>query len=196
MSIVQLYLILSTFACVVLLLGMLFIFKQRKRTMHELEEAENQLHDKTEEAERVSCELTELRNEFNMNVLHDSLTGLPSRQLFEDRLAQTVQQSKRNRLLFGVLFLDIDGFKVINDALGYDVGDELLKQFSVRLMNSLRQVDTVCRFSGDEFVLLLPQITKSETCAYIAQRILDAVSQPFNAGGHDLFITACIGIAV
>lgn len=196
MSIIQICLILSVLVSIMLLFGLLFILQQRKRTRQELDLTVTQLHDKSEEAECFSSELKQLRNEFNLNVLHDSLTGLPSRQLLEDRLVQLVQQSKRNRLLFGVLFLDIDGFKVINDALGYDVGDELLRQFSARLMSSLRQVDTVCRFSGDEFLLLLPQITKSETCAYIAQRLLDSISQPFTVEGNDLFITACIGIAV
>jgi diguanylate cyclase (GGDEF)-like protein len=152
-------------------------------------------HETSKESELLS-ELSDLKNQINKSTLYDALTGLPSRQLFEDRLSQTTTQSKRYNLTFGVLFLDIDGFKVINNALGYSTGDELLKQIATRLSRSMRQVDTVCRFAGDQFVLLAPQITKAETCGYIAQRVLDAVSQPFRVNDQDLFITASVGIAV
>lgn len=171
-------------------------YKHSRRFHHEITILTIQFREATETVQRLTAELSETKSQFNHSILYDSLTGLPSRQLFEDRFLQTLNQSKRHRLAFGVLFLDIDGFNVINDALGYAAGDELLKQVSVRILSVLRQVDTVCRFSGDEFVLLLPQIVKAETCAYIVQRLLDALSQPFNVINNEVFITACVGISI
>ncbi len=141
-------------------------------------------------------ELEELKKQINETLMCDHLTGLPSRQVLQDRLIQLVNQSKRYQLTFGVLFLNLDDFKVINNALGYDIGDELLKQVAARLLQSMRQVDTVCRFAGDTFILLASQISRPETCGYIAQRVLDAVAQPFQVNNQDLFLTASIGISI
>lgn len=144
----------------------------------------------------LSLELQQLREQFYQQVLQDPVTGLPGQEVFDDRLATMFNQSKRYQLLFGVLFLDIDGFKMINDALGYEVGDALLKEVAKRLQITLRKVDTVTRFASDSFVVLLPQIAKAESCAYISQRILDEISQPIVINNQEkLFITATIGIA-
>lgn len=141
-------------------------------------------------------ELTAVKEKFNQSVLYDGLTGLPAKQIFEDRLRVTVNQSKRYQLIFAVMFLDLDGFKIINDALGHDVGDELLKIIATRLKDSIRQVDTVSRFGSDEFVLILPQLTKGETSAYIARRLLEAIAQPIQLDDQQIYITASIGIAL
>lgn len=141
-------------------------------------------------------ELTNLQEEFSNTLLTDLLTGLPSRKIFEDHLELTVSQSLRYQLTCSVMFLDLDGLRIVNDALGYEVGDTLLKEVGKRLRVCVRQVDTLSRFSGDEFVFIFSQIAKAETAAYIAQRLLDAVTQPFLIEGQELYLTASIGIAV
>ncbi|HSW69478.1 MAG TPA: EAL domain-containing protein [Gammaproteobacteria bacterium] len=145
---------------------------------------------------RIKKEFTALQKEFSHTVLNDPLTGLPGRKIFEDHLELTVNQSIRHQLTCSVMFLDLDGFKIINDALGYEAGDELLKEISDRLKTCVRQVDTLSRFMGDEFIFIFSQIAKAETAAYIAQRLLDAISEPFIVEGQELYLTASIGIAV
>lgn len=127
---------------------------------------------------------------------HDILTGLPNRALFNDRLAMALAQAYRNEEMVAVMFLDLDRFKNINDTLGHAEGDELLINVARRLKGLLRQVDTVGRMSGDEFTILLPDITHPEQAAMIAQRIIDAFRQPFVAKGQELYITTSIGISV
>jgi diguanylate cyclase (GGDEF)-like protein len=181
------------------LIFFIFLLRDSRRLYHlrsQVDSLNGQLQDEQVKEKEFSSEIHRIKAELDHSILYDSLTGLPSRQLLEDRLLQTVNQSQRYKLIFGVLFLDISRFKVVNSALGYDAGDELLKQIAVRLQSSLRQVDTVCRFAADEFVMILPQVGKAETCAYIAQRLLDAASQPFTVLEQELFVTACIGIAV
>ena len=192
----MLILLLSCLLSVFLFYGLLMVMHQLGRLKRQIKLLTSNLHEKVAEIEKFTSELSELKTQFYDNVSHDVLTGLPSRQVFEDRLIQTVNQSQRYQLLCGLVFLDIDGFKVINDALGYHVGDELLKEVATRLKSTLRQVDTACRFSGDEFVILFPQIAKVETCAYISQRLLDVISQPFIINQQELYITASIGIAI
>ena len=157
---------------------------------------ELKLADEIRQNSLLDSELKELQKNTQREEMQDALTQLPSRKVLEDRLVQTINQSQRYHLTFGVMFLDIDSFKVINDALGYEVGDELLKKVAERLQESIRQVDTVGRFAGDEFVLILPQLSKAETAAYVAQRILDVLAQPFEIREQELFITASIGIAI
>lgn len=144
----------------------------------------------------LQADIQDLKNKLINNVLHDELTGLPGRQIFEDRLKQILTQSKRFDLQFAILFLDIDGFKVINSALGLGIGDQLLKEAAKRLRTCIRQMDTVSRFSGDEFVFIVPQLSKAESAAYVAQRILNALAEPFYINGQELFITGSIGIAI
>jgi diguanylate cyclase (GGDEF)-like protein len=144
----------------------------------------------------LNVELTEMKHQIEKNITSDSLTGLPGWQIFEDRLKQILRQSKRHNLVFSILFLDLDDFKIINNVLGLEVGDELLKEVAERLQSSVRQMDTVSRFTGDEFVIILPQASKPETSAYVAQRLLNAIAQPFRIRDQELFITASAGIAI
>jgi len=144
----------------------------------------------------LNVELADMKHKIERNIVSDSLTGLPGWQIFEDRLKQVLNQSKRHNLTFAVLFLDLDDFKIINDVLGLEAGDELLKEVAGRLQGAVRQMDTVCRFTGDEFVFILPQVSKPETSAYVAQRLLNVVSQPFRIRDQELFITASVGIAI
>lgn len=126
---------------------------------------------------------------------HDSLTGLPNRMLFNDRLTLELAHAQRNRQKFGVMMLDLDYFKDINDTLGHGMGDQLLQAVGRRLTGLLRKNDTVARMGGDEFLLLLPEIAGVEAAVKIAQKILKAVRKPFVIDGHKLQITTSIGIA-
>jgi diguanylate cyclase (GGDEF)-like protein/PAS domain S-box-containing protein len=131
------------------------------------------------------------------NAFYDALTGLPNRILFMDRLQQTIERAKRHQdYLFAILFLDIDRFKVINDSLGHNIGDQLLIAFSRRLEACLRSVDTFVRLGGDEFVILLEDITSFSDATHIAERIRQELALPFNLGGHEVFTTTSIGIAL
>jgi diguanylate cyclase (GGDEF)-like protein/PAS domain S-box-containing protein len=127
---------------------------------------------------------------------HDSLTGLPNRTLLSDRLTMGLAFSRRSGNNLAVLMLDLDRFKVINDTLGHDVGDQLLKAVAERLQSVTRKSDTIARIGGDEFVLVLPQITSSGNAAMLAQRVLDVLREPFIFDGHRLTVTTSIGIAV
>ena len=131
------------------------------------------------------------------DALHDELTGLPNRALFMDRLWQAVERSRREPdRLIAVLFLDVDQFKIVNDSLGHLVGDELLKQIAKALSSALRPMDTIARIGGDEFAILLERGHEVEDAASVADRIHERLAAPINLGGHEVFITASIGIAI
>jgi diguanylate cyclase (GGDEF)-like protein/PAS domain S-box-containing protein len=127
---------------------------------------------------------------------HDSLTGLPNRLLFSDRLRVGMVHANRYREKLAVLFLDIDRFKVINDSLGHSIGDELLRRIAERVGGCIRQEDTIARLGGDEFTVLLPGIAKEEDAATIANKILEAVRLPFFIEHRELFITTSIGVTL
>jgi diguanylate cyclase (GGDEF)-like protein/PAS domain S-box-containing protein len=127
---------------------------------------------------------------------HDSLTGLPNRKLFSDRLGVALAQAQRNQKEVGIAILDLDNFKGVNDTLGHDVGDLLLKATAERLSAALRNGDTVARLGGDEFVLILPDSKVIEDMIHIAQRIVDSFRKPFLIGTHQVVVTTSIGIAV
>ncbi len=127
---------------------------------------------------------------------HDFLTGLPNRILLNDRVSQAIAASLRHHSGVAVLFLDLDGFKDVNDSLGHPIGDKLLQSISARLTDCLRSSDTVSRQGGDEFVMLLPEIQRAEEAAVTAQRIIQAIAAPHSIDDHDLHITASIGISV
>lgn len=127
---------------------------------------------------------------------HDFLTNLPNRMLLNNRLTQAIAAAPRRRKKVAVLFLDLDGFKHINDSLGHPIGDELLKSVAQRLVACVRAADTVSRQGGDEFVVLLSEIERAEDAAMLAARMLQAITAPHSIGGHDLHITASIGVSV
>ncbi len=126
---------------------------------------------------------------------HDSLTDLPNRTLFRDRLDQAIALAVRNNLKLGVLYLDMDHFKRVNDSLGHAIGDRLLQSIAQRLLECVRQSDTVSRQGGDEFVVLLPQLNNENDAAVIAEKILNALSRPHQIDAHQLHLTVSIGIA-
>ncbi|MFC1882541.1 diguanylate cyclase domain-containing protein [Thermodesulfobacteriota bacterium] len=127
---------------------------------------------------------------------HDSLTGLPNRKLFSDRLGIVLAQAKRNKKKVGIVMLDLDNFKDVNDTLGHDVGDTLLKEVAERLSVTLRKSDTVARFGGDEFVLIFPDMEVIEEAIQVVQKIIDRFNKPFLIDTHQLVVTTSIGIAV
>lgn len=127
---------------------------------------------------------------------HDSLTGLPNRKLFSDRVDIALAQTGGNQNNVAVIMLDLDNFKDINDTLGHDTGDLLLKAVTERLNAAMRKSDTVARFGGDEFVLLLPELKGIEDATPVAQRIVESFRDPFLINTHQLIVTASIGIAV
>lgn len=133
---------------------------------------------------------------FRHQALHDPLTGLPNRILFEERLTLALAKAHRQGEMLAVAFLDLDRFKNINDTLGHAVGDELLQSVAQRLKGCLREGDTIARWGGDEFTLLLPQITSAEDAAQIAERILSSFKTPFQLCDREMHVTTSIGIAL
>jgi diguanylate cyclase (GGDEF)-like protein/PAS domain S-box-containing protein len=127
---------------------------------------------------------------------HDYLTQLPNQRLFKDRLEMAIVHEKRHGGMVGVMFIDLDRFKVVNDTYGHSAGDELLKSVAHRLRLCMRAGDTLARKGGDEFTVLLPDMLKAEDVTVIAEKILNALNAPFVVNGQDVHITASIGIAV
>jgi diguanylate cyclase (GGDEF)-like protein/PAS domain S-box-containing protein len=127
---------------------------------------------------------------------HDTLTGLPNRVLFIDRMKIGRALAHRQKLNMGVLYLDLDRFKIINDSLGHNVGDGLLTAVADRLTACVREIDTVSRIGGDEFVIILVNVSDTEAVEKVARKILMAFAEPFQIDGHELFITTSIGISI
>ncbi|MBI2354521.1 MAG: EAL domain-containing protein [Deltaproteobacteria bacterium] len=132
----------------------------------------------------------------SFQALHDQLTDLPNRRLFKDRLEIAMKQSKRHGCVVGVMFIDLDRFKLVNDTHGHAEGDELLKNMAQRLRHCVRACDTVARQGGDEFTVLLPNLVHAEDATIIATKILDELKMPFQVAGQLFRATASIGIAV
>lgn len=127
---------------------------------------------------------------------HDELTSLPNRNLLNDRLQHAIAHAKRQKSQMAVLFIDIDHFKYINDSLGHQIGDELLKVLASRLKDVLRQEDTVARFGGDEFVVVLPEINALNSVKALADNLLEKIKKPFHIMEHELLITGSVGISI
>jgi diguanylate cyclase (GGDEF)-like protein len=127
---------------------------------------------------------------------HDGLTGLPNRSLFSNLLSQSLKLAQRHTRRLAVLFLDLDRFKHINDTLGHEAGDQLLKEVAVRLRASVRESDTIARLGGDEFVAMLPEIEDARVVPTIARRILAEIARPFLLRGQEFRVTASIGISI
>jgi len=129
-------------------------------------------------------------------VYHDALTGLPNRLLLIDRIEHAMARAERNHKMVCLLLLDIDNFKLINNTLGYEIGDDLLAEVAVQLVGQVSKLDTVARLGGDEFIILLESVDSPAVAAVTAQRINEALTVPFQIGKHELRISASIGIAL
>lgn len=127
---------------------------------------------------------------------HDALTGLPNRVLLLDRLRQALARSRRSGLRVCTLFLDLDRFKEVNDTLGHRIGDELLREMSVRLARVVRESDLLVRLSGDEFMVVLEQVTDLDAPRMVAQKLLDEIREPSHIEGHEIYISASIGLSL
>lgn len=127
---------------------------------------------------------------------HDSLTNLPNRRFFKEHFNHILKLAKRYKRKFALMYMDLDNFKQINDTLGHDVGDELLKQFSERILQNIRESDVLARLGGDEFIVLLSEINDEAEIAMIAERILTSVQEPWEIGQHTFNTTSSIGISL
>lgn len=145
---------------------------------------------------RLISDLLALKDELEVMATHDALTGLPNRPLFHDRFAVALAGARRSGAMLAVMSLDLDGFKHVNDTLGHPAGDKLLVEAARRLSATLRQVDTVARFGGDEFVLLLWELDSADDARDIAEKILAALRRPFLLDGQTASVSASIGIAL
>jgi diguanylate cyclase (GGDEF)-like protein len=164
--------------------------------------AKEDLLQKVEEISRSNEELVRLAHEartmtrqMTHSAEHDALTDLPNRLLLNDRIGQAVALAQRREKQVGVLYLDLDSFKHMNDSLGHPIGDKLLQSLARRLLGCVRTTDTVSRLGGDEFVILLSEIERPEDAAIISRKLLQAVSKAFPIDKHDLHITASIGVS-
>lgn len=160
------------------------IYDEKKQVTHYVAVFHDNTHMKQQEARIIH------------QAYHDALTGLPNRTLVNDRISVSIAHAKRSGNKLAILFLDLDNFKNVNDSLGHDLGDQLLLQVAGRLVGLMREEDTVGRFGGDEFMILVAAITSESMVSDLVQRLLQSFSAPFVVGGCDLFINASIGVAI
>lgn len=144
------------------------------------------------EYEQVKASEVAIRHQ----ALHDSLTGLPNRSLFIDRIENTIHISQRNNELFAVMFADLDGFKEINDHYGHEAGDVALQTMATRIARLLRKSDTLSRIGGDEFMMLLPRIKNKNDVMIVAEKIINDFHQPFSIQGNDIYLSVSLGISI
>lgn len=140
--------------------------------------------------------LKEQAKELSHQANHDTLTNLPNRMLFQDRLTQTINHSTRHKEQFAVLFLDLDQFKKINDSLGHHIGDNVLIEIASRLKTTLREEDTLARLGGDEFTIILRDVKSIQSASAVAQKIIHIMKEPISLNGHSLFVSSSIGISM
>ncbi len=166
------------------------------RDITEHKRAEEKLKQAAAELTRSNNELKLSQDRFRYLAYHDALTGLANRKQFHERLSQSLEWARNNNQLVALMFLDLDGFKQVNDTLGHDTGDQLLKLVAQRLTSSLRSCDIVSRLGGDEFTVILPEISQAEYAAKVADKILESLSQVFVLERQNVFVTASIGISI
>ena len=161
-----------------------------------LREANENLVITTIQTQTMADEVQKAKEQMGHMAHHDFLTGLPNRLLLQERLDQAISLAKRHDTKLAVLFMDLDRFKNINDSLGHAVGDKMLQSVSQRLRGAVRSTDTVSRQGGDEFVLLLSEVTGEKAVAVLAAKICRLVSAPYSIAGQDLHIGATLGISM
>ena len=147
------------------------------------------------DAQAQARKATEDLAKISRHAEHDALTGLPNRQMLMDRFAQSIARSRRRRARLALLFVDLNRFKQINDTLGHAVGDGALQLAAHRMSAAVRESDTVSRFGGDEFLILLDDVAHPREAQQIADKVLHTLRQPARLGDHDLALDACVGIS-
>jgi len=189
--------------CLVLLRQIITLFENNKlniRLRHTMDELQIQASELEKANRQLQNEIVERRTveqQLTYDSLHDAMTGLPNRVLFLDRLGQAIEYCKRRtEYTFAVLFVDIDQFKVINDSLGHLTGDRLLVSVGKRMRECLRSSDTIARLGGDEFAILLEITGDKDSASVVGGRLQEALKLPFKLNGHELYITASIGIVL
>jgi diguanylate cyclase len=148
------------------------------------------------ELERRDAAKRSAEAKLQFQAFNDALTGLPNRRLFSDRLSQVLATAQRESQVLALLYIDLDGFKLVNDSLGHSIGDALLVQVATRLQSRVRRSDTLARLGGDEFTVVLGNLHKKEEATVVAKDLLDALAAPFLIEGHQLTIGASIGISI
>jgi len=161
----------------------------------ELMEAKARIHNMLE-VRLLYKQLEEYSRALESLAMHDALTGLPNRRLLMDRLSSSIAHARRNKSTMAVMYLDLDGFKEINDTLGHDAGDMLLRMVADRLAAAVRQEDTVARMGGDEFVIGLWELNHAEGVAKLVTKVIQAVSQPYRIQDREVRITASVGVGI
>ncbi len=161
----------------------------------DLVEAKTRIHNMLE-VRLLYTQLEQHNRALESMALYDALTGLPNRRLLFDRLSLAIAHAHRNKSTMAVMYLDLDGFKQINDTLGHDAGDYLLSMVADRLVDAVRQEDTVARMGGDEFVIGLWESSHADSVARLVSKVILAVSQPYRIQGRSVSITASVGVAI
>ncbi len=161
----------------------------------DMREAKTRIHNLLE-VRLLYKQLENYSQEMESLALHDALTGLPNRRLLMDRLSLAIAHVRRNNFSMAVLYLDLDGFKEVNDTLGHDVGDKLLCMVAARLLEAVRQEDTVARLGGDEFVIVLWDLNVDNDVSSLVSKVIRSVSQPYRIQGRDVSITVSIGVSI
>ncbi len=172
---------------------------ENTRCIHIRMTPEHDIHGKVTHVLAIGRDITEIdlyRKKIHHQAFFDTLTDLPNRSMLADRVRQTIAQAADNSQQFGLMFLDLDHFKEINDTLGHDIGDQLLQKTAIRLQHCIRSYDTLARLGGDEFAILLPEVREEKDLATIANKMILALSEPFSIEGKELYISVSIGIAI
>ncbi|MBL4711248.1 MAG: EAL domain-containing protein [Gammaproteobacteria bacterium] len=174
-----------------------FQLENNKRKLEiKVEERTKDLIDINSNLEKVISKKEEAEESLQHLAYHDELTGLPNRNLLINRIDHSIEAAHRNKQQLGVLFLDLDRFKTINDSLGHIIGDKLIKQVSIRLLKTLRKEDTISRNGGDEFVVVIQRMINSDEAIGIAQKLIENLTSIFDIDSHKIHIGASVGISI
>ena len=188
-SFVETLLITIFLYIIFLIIIYLLLKKMRRKEEQYTKQLETDIATKTYEIEKQ-------KNTLYDQAHHDSLTGLPNRVLFNDRLEHGIEQAKRHKAQMALFFIDLDNFKQINDSLGHPIGDRVLIAVTERLKAKIRKEDTLARLGGDEFTVIMDGLKEMQDVSLLAQKILDVVMQPIHIEGHTLYISCSIGISL
>jgi diguanylate cyclase (GGDEF)-like protein len=181
-----------------------YLINERARLFERTLLAQKELEQRTGDLEKINlllskenAERRKTEEQLVRRAFHDALTNLPNRALFMDHLQNALERGRRNPdHKFAVFFLDVDRFKVINDGLGHFIGDQLLIMLSQRLKKSMRAIDTVARFGGDEFAILMEDVRDIAQVRHLSDRLKEEMRPPFSVAGHEIFVTVSVGIVL